>query len=361
MNAPVLFERHAAANGSVVGVATLNVPQALNALSLEMIRLLSTQLEAWRHDPDVACVVLRGAGGKAFCAGGDVVALYHAIRAGDQSLGDTFFAEEYVLDHAIHTYPKPILLWGHGIVMGGGVGLMAGASHRVVTERSRIAMPEITIGLYPDVGGSWFLSRLPGRLGIYLGLTGASFNAADALYVGLADFALPSQAGETLLADVAALAWQGEGEADKRVLSAFLRERSRAAELELAPSPIREHFETIQTLTDYDTVDEMVAAIVGYDGEDDWLRGGAQKLAAGSPTSMRLIVEMQRRAKHLSLREAFDMELTVSRQCCRQHDFPEGVRALLVEKDNQPQWQPARLADVRAADIDRFFVDPAGV
>ncbi|MBV8657096.1 MAG: enoyl-CoA hydratase/isomerase family protein [Burkholderiales bacterium] len=359
MNAPVLFERHVAANGRVVGVATLNVPQALNALSLEMIRLLAPQFDAWRHDDDVACVVLRGAGGKAFCAGGDVVALYHAIQAGDQSLGDTFFAEEYALDYVIHTYPKPILVWGHGIVMGGGVGLMAGASHRVVTERSRIAMPEVTIGLYPDVGGSWFLSRLPGRLGVYLGLTGASFNAADALYVGLADFALPSQAGETLVADLGTLPWQGEGEADKHVLSAFLRERSRAAAMALPASPIRDHFDTIQVLTDYDTVDEIVAAIVGYDGPDEWLRGGAHKLAAGSPTSMRLIVEMQRRAKHLSLREVFEMELTVSRQCCRYHDFPEGVRALLVDKDNQPVWQPAWLADVRAEDVERFFVEPA--
>ncbi|GLR14326.1 enol-CoA hydratase [Chitinimonas prasina] len=358
MTAPALFALHPTANGRQIGVITLHAEKSLNALSLAMIRAVTPTLLEWRDNPDIVCVLLQGAGEKAFCAGGDVVAMHDAIRNGDFATTDAFFTEEYALDYAIHTYPKPILAWGHGIVMGGGLGLLVGASHRVVTERSRIAMPEVTIGLYPDVGGSWFLNRLPGRLGIYLGLTGASFNAADALFTGMADFALPSALRDELCQELAAIAWTGQGEQDKRLLSSQLRELSRLTQLELPPSPIRAHYDAIQSLTDYDSVDEMVAAITRYEGADEWLRAGAKKLAAGSPTSMRLIVAAQQRARHLSLQQVFDMELNLSRQCCRHPDFAEGVRALLVEKDNTPRWSPASLAEVDEALIAGFFMPP---
>lgn len=358
MTEPVLFDYLIAANGKRIGIATLNAPQAHNALSLAMISSLAAQLSAWAADSSVACVVLRGAGEKAFCAGGDVVAVHHAIRAGDFASTDRFFTEEYELDYAIHTYPKPILVWGHGIVMGGGVGLMSGASHRIVTERSRIAMPEITIGLYPDVGGSWFLSRLPGRLGLYLGLTGASLNAEDALFTGFADFALPSTAYPELIAAMAVVDWQVDGEGDKRRLSASVRELARTSDLELPPSPVRSHFDAIQAFTDYDTVDDMVAAITSYNGSDDWLRSGAQKLSAGSPTSMRLVAATQKRARLASLKEVFAMELNVSRQCCRAHDFAEGVRALLIDKDGAPKWSPAFLEQLKETDIEHYFTAP---
>ncbi|QDQ28394.1 enoyl-CoA hydratase/isomerase family protein [Chitinimonas arctica] len=359
MTEPVLFELHPTENGRRIAVATLNAEKSHNALSLAMIRLLAPKLAEWREDPDVVCVVLQGAGEKAFCAGGDVVAVHHAIRAGDFAATDAFFREEYALDYAIHSFNKPFLVWAQGIVMGGGVGLLAGASHRVVTERSRIAMPEISIGLYPDVGGSWFLSRLPGRLGIYLGLTGASFNAADALYTGMADHVLPSGLRPDLLPELARLPWQGTERADKRLLSGHLRELGRSASLELAPSAIRAHYDAIQSLTDYDTVDDMVAAITGYNGADEWLRGGAHKLMAGSPTSMRLIVEAQHRARLLSLKEVFEMELTLSRQCCRHPDFAEGVRALLIDKDGAAHWSPASLAEVDEALVASFFEPPS--
>lgn len=354
----VVFELLPTESGHLIGQITLSAEKSLNALSLEMIRQIAPQLAAWRDDARVACVLLRGAGEKAFCAGGDVVAMHAAIRAGDFALTDAFFGEEYALDYAIHTYPKPILAWGHGIVMGGGLGLMAGASHRVVTERSRIAMPEITIGLYPDVGASWFLNRLPGRLGLYLGLTGAAFNAADALYVDLADFALPSSARDQVFAGLGALSWQGRGEADKAVLGNYLRDQMRQHALELPASPIRSHFDAIRSLMDYESVDEMVAAICSYNGADDWLRAGAQKLAAGSPTSIRLVLAAQQRARQLSLAQVFEMELNLSRQCCRHPDFAEGVRALLVDKDNAPHWSPATLAEVTPDYIEAFFQAP---
>ncbi|WP_334167975.1 enoyl-CoA hydratase/isomerase family protein, partial [Achromobacter mucicolens] len=198
MNAPVLFEERSAANGMRFGIATLNAPQTLNGLSLEMVDLLADRLDAWARDPGVALVVLQGAGDKAFCAGGDLHGLYRSMteNTGKPSWSNTyartFFEREYRLDYRIHTYPKPVLCWGHGIVMGGGIGLMMGASHRVVSETSRLAMPEVSIGLFPDVGGSWLLNRMPGRSGVFLALTGAQLNTSDAFFAGLADFRLNS-------------------------------------------------------------------------------------------------------------------------------------------------------------------------
>src|SRR5690606_3190798 len=191
----VLFEERAAGGGKRIAFAQLNAEKSLNALNQTMIDLLRPRLAAWAEDPAIACVVLSGSGDKAFCAGGDIIGLYRAMRehpGGPNPLVERFFETEYRLDYQIHTYPKPILCWGHGIVMGGGLGLMAGASHRVATERSRIAMPELGIGFFRDVGASWFLNRMPGRLGLYLGLTGSTLNATDALYAGLADYFVPA-------------------------------------------------------------------------------------------------------------------------------------------------------------------------
>src|SRR5690606_38353217 len=186
VDAPVLFETLSSGNGYRIGVVTLNVPKTLNSLTAEMVDLLLPQLRAWQTDPKIACVLLRGSGDRALCAGGDVVELRNSSLARDGK-AEAFFEREYRLDYLIHTYRKPILVWGHGVVMGGGLGLLAGASHRVVTAQTRLAMPEVTIGLFPDVGGSWFLPHVPGRTGLFLALTGASINASDTLFLGLAD------------------------------------------------------------------------------------------------------------------------------------------------------------------------------
>lgn len=353
----IKIERLSGAAGDI-GWITLDAEKSLNALTLEMIRSLSRTLTAWQADPTLRCVVMNGAGEKAFCAGGDVVALYHAMVDKDPGaigLGDAFFEEEYALDVMIHTYPKPILCWGHGIVMGGGLGLMAGASHRVVTEKSRIAMPEITIGLYPDVGGSWFLSRMPGRVGLYLGLTGASLNGADALFLGLADFALPAVQKSDLRQALSALNWSNEDARNHAILSGYLRKSSAGFAQTLASSPVREHFDLIQALTDADSVEEVVAKITAYTGDDAWVSTGAQKLKIGSPSSAAIIFEIHKRVKHLSLKEVFAFELNLSRQFLRHPDFREGVRALLIDKDNSPKWNPALISDVNKQWTDSFF------
>lgn len=356
---PVRFREMAAGNGLRIGVATLDAPKSLHALSLDMVCALDQQLERWSTDDAMVCVVLDGAGDKAFCAGGDVRALREAVLAqpgvvpNPQALA--FFDAEYRLDHRIHAYPKPVLVWGGGIVMGGGLGLLVGASHRVVTETSRLAMPEISIGLYPDVGGSWFLPRMPGRCGLFVGLTGAMLNAHDALYGGLADHCLRAVDREPLMQALPALDWTHDPTRNREVLSAALQPWADAAQPLLPLSNLRAHADEIERLTAGDTLAEIYARIVAYAGGEAWLAKAATTLAQGSPTSAALVWELQDRAASLSLPQVFDLERIVSVQCCAHPDFAEGVRALLVDKDHQPRWTPPALADVTPQWIDGFF------
>ena len=262
-----------------------------------------------------------------------------------------FFSREYRLDYLIHTYPKPLLCWGHGIVMGGGMGLMAGASHRVVTERTRMAMPEIGIGLFPDVGGSWFLHRLPVRTGLFLALTGAPLNAADALFAGLADFCLPHASRER----------GGGGNGPGRMASATRRRsaacsatcswrrRSRRRRRPIQPArPLRCDPALIGT----DGLADIATRLEQAAGDDSWLGAAAARFLQGSPTSAALAHELLQRARHLSLRRGVPDGVRRRLGFCAHHDFAEGIRALLVDKDRKPRWQPARLAEVDAALIE---------
>lgn len=382
--APVLFRtlpcRGASGGEAQIGVATLNAPGTLNALSLEMIALLEPQLAAWEADPAIVMVMLEGAGDKAFCAGGDLQQLYRSMRehhASPQSADPAantyaleFFSREYALDYRIHTYAKPALVWGHGIVMGGGIGLMAGASHRVVTEGSRLAMPEVAIGLYPDVGGSWFLNRMPGRVGPFLALTGAALNAADAQFAGLADYRLAHADKARLLDMLQTQEWAapagGAGAApaaaaggtvsasNHNLLSALLARLQKSAPPAPA-SPLREHFDLINGLCASGQFGDMVLRIASLDSEDRWLQKAAASLRNGSPGAAWLAVAIQQRAKHMSLAEVFELELGVSLACAARPDFAEGIRALIIDKDMQPRWQPASLADVGETWGEGFF------
>ena len=348
MDAPVLFSRIETASGLAFGRATLNQPASLNALSLGMIDLLDPQLRAWAGDATIAGVILDSCSEKAFCAGGDVVDMYRSIRATPAgqvpARAAAFFEREYRLDHLIHCYPKPLLAWGHGIVMGGGIGLLAGASHRVVTARTRLAMPEITIGLYPDVGGSWFLQRMPGRAGLFLALTGAPLDASDALFAGIADFALPVDGLNVLLDDIVAADWQGEQQADSVRLDHLLACRSVQ---DLPASPLQAHLPRIDALIARDPLAEIAPRLAALATDaDPWLAQAGATFAKGSPTSAALSFELQRLTRHASLAEVFRLEYQASVGCCLQHDFAEGVRALLVDKDKKPLWQPATLGQV---------------
>lgn len=368
MSQPVLFEELATQNGRRIGVATLASEKTLNALSLDMVHLLTPQLRQWAEDPEIAMVLLQAQGEKAFCAGGDLQKIYtsmrehHASPARDDIRGNRyaaeFFEHEYRLDYEIHTYPKPILCWGHGIVMGGGIGLMAGCSHRVVTERSRLAMPEITIGLYPDVGGSWFLSRTPGKLGAFLALTGALMNAEDAKFTGLADYRV-AHADKQKVIDALLLQNWGDGD-DAAVLGRVLQqaERDVAADVAFAPSALRENFDLINALCSGQTVPDIVDAILAHKTDNPWLQKAIATLTAGAPGSAALALALQQRVRHMSLAEVFRLEFVVTLHCATRPDFVEGIRALIIEKDQKPKWNPARLADATPQWVDGFFTDP---
>ncbi|MGQ7244897.1 enoyl-CoA hydratase/isomerase family protein [Salinicola sp. V024] len=348
------------ADGHRIGRVTLDAPRSLNALTLEMIDDLQSQLDAWATDDAIAAVWLEGTGDKAFCAGGDVVALHRAIVAGEtdhdpaaaQGFIARYFSHEYRLDHTLHGYPKPVIAWGDGIVMGGGIGLFVGASHRVVTPRSMLAMPEITIGLYPDVGASWFLNRCPGRSGLFLGLTGARLNASDARFVGLADCLIDDTRREAVIEDLRQADWREPVRAVGRVL----RQHADASR-ERAPQPeVQPRLDTLDALTDADDDETLIRQVIDAASDDDpWIARAAKNLAAGSPLSARLILRQLSRCRRLSLAEVLREELNLSLACAARGDLAEGVRALLIDKDRNPRWQRMHGA-VPDADIQACFV-----
>jgi len=365
----VLFEELKCANSMRIGLATLNTPKTLNGLSLDMTRLLASKMESWAKDDGIAVIILRGAGEKAFCAGGDLHSLYHSMLENkgktpvDNAYAGTFFAEEYALDYRIHTFPKPILVWGDGIVMGGGMGLMMGASHRVVTDTSKLAMPEITIGLFPDVGGTWLLNRLPGKTGLFMGLTGAHIGAADALFAGMADYHLPRSAWDGLLTGLKATPWvnqkQGMDEHALRVvnddyLNTLLHSLSTDPQPEVGP--LQQHMPLIQKLCSGSDLNKIVSNLLALSThEDPWLQRASKTLSAGSPGSARLTFTLLQRCKHVSLAEVYRIEWTAGLMCAASGDFAEGIRALLVDKDKQPKWNPPSLKEATAQWVEKFF------
>lgn len=362
MSDVVVFETLATSDGNTIGVATLNAERSLNSLSVEMVGLLRPQLEAWQDDASIVCVLLQGAGEKAFCAGGDIRRLYDTmIECGAEKTNQyaaDFFEHEYRLDYLIHQYQKPLIVWGHGIVMGGGIGLMSGASHRVVTEKSRLAMPEINIGLYPDVGSTWFLNHTPGRTGLFLGLTGANINAADALFVGLADRFVSQENKGAVVEALQSAAWGDQDVENHSVVSSVLRSFEDLSTL--PDSSVRKHYDVINQLMDGDSLSAIAGHLAVYETDDKWLQRAASGLIKGCPTTAYIVYEQLRRGKKLSLEAVFQMELIVSLQCSKHPDFPEGVRALLVDKDGAPQWQHGSIDEVPADWVEAHFTAPWG-
>ncbi len=333
-----------------IGHLTLNRPAGLNAITLSMVRTLQRQLDAWAQDPLIHAVVLRGAGEKAFCAGGDIRSLYDSYQGGD-TLHQAFFVEEYALDLTIHHYRKPVLALMDGFVLGGGMGLVQGADLRVVTERSRLAMPEVAIGYFPDVGGSYFLSRIPGELGIYLGVSGVQIRAADALYCGLADWHLESSKLQLLDQRLERLHWSDSPLKDLQGLLAKLAVQSLPdAPLE-ALRPAIDHF---FALPDVPSIVEQLRSVTVADSHE-WAKATADLLESRSPLAMAVTLEMLRRGRHLSLEQCFALELHLDRQWFERGDLMEGVRALIIDKDKTPRWNPPTLAALEAERVASFF------
>ena len=337
-----------------LGILTLNRPQALNALSLEMIRRLTQHLRVWRDDPGIGAVLLRGAGrpGKApaFCAGGDIRFFHEAALAGDPRVED-FFTEEYALDHLVHRFPKPVVALMDGVTMGGGMGISQGAALRVVTEHSKLAMPETNIGLFPDVGGGWFLARNPGRLGEFLGLGGHVLGAADALDVGWADIHVPSAQLEALVQAVAD-ATRADGGGAFEAARGFATDAGAAT---LAP-----HRALIDRVFALPTLGAIVEALAAEEGE--FAAHASAQLARRSPLMMAVTLEQVRRARTLGLADDLRMERGLVRHCFHlrpgQSETLEGIRALAIDKDHAPRWNPPTIAEVDDALVQAFFASP---
>ena len=360
MSEPVRIETHPTADGRHIGMLTLDSPASLNALSLEMIQLLQAALTRWERDPAIVCVLLQGAGEKAFCAGGDIRSFYYRKQEASESAlfgyARDFFQQEYRLDHHIHCYSKPLICVADGICMGGGIGLFAGAGFRVVTEKSLFAMPEVTIGLYPDVGASWFLSRMPGRLGLWLGLTGARFNGADAIGLGLADHAMASHERAELPARLAALDWSGAVDASEQIegLLAGLQQSLG----QTLPAPVLlPHQARIDALLAGRTLEGVMTRLREAELGDANLVQAWANCLDGSPISRAILWRQFWQARRQSLAEVFADELTLSVNCVLRGDFVEGVRALLIDKDKSPRWQAPQTGD---AWLDAFYRWPEG-
>ena len=337
-----------------IGIVGLNNPRALNALTPKMFEALERKLLEWRGRRDIACVVLHADSEKAFCAGGDVKALVTELQnSSSLQVAAAFFAHEYFVDYLIHVYPKPILCWADGITMGGGIGIMNGASCRVVTEHTMMAMPEIAIGLFPDVGGSYFLNRMPDGCGLFLGLTSARFNGHDAVAIGMADLFIRAEKKTALLAGLSDLKWTSDGTNNRRTLDVHVGQF--ADHTDTRDSAVMKRQETVKKLTWHADIHAIDRALRAWTGDDEWIKSAIHGYFAGSPTSARAIFEQLSGAKNLSLKEVFLREWDMALNFCAQSDFREGVRARLIDKDQQPRWNPPTLAQVSETEIKRLF------
>lgn len=333
------------------GLITLNRPRALNALTLGMIREMTAALLAWRDDERIEFVAVRGMGREGpfglFCAGGDIRFFHEAVHAGDPRLED-FFTEEYALNHLINTFPKPYAVFMDGVVMGGGMGISGHArgtaTMRIATERTKMAMPETNIGLFPDVGGGWFLSRTPGHIGEYLALTGRTISGADALYAGLADAVVPSSGLASLWDSIS-------GEGALASTSGAVMEESTLAQDE----------DAVERFFSLPTVGEIIRALESDDSA--FAKETAVALRQRSPLMLHVTLEQLRRARSMTLADDLRMERGLMRQCFRLRpgaasETVEGIRALVIDKDSKPRWNPARIEDVTPEMVQAFLEPP---
>ena len=365
LSSEVLIERRGSA-----GLITLNRPKALNALSLQMIRDLTATLIAWRDDPAVLLVGIRGTnkvgrpgtaeslfGG--FCAGGDIRFFHEAALADDSALDD-FFTEEYTLNHLVQTYPKPYIAFMDGVVMGGGMGLCQGEPHsagkpgkvRIVTAQTKIAMPETNIGLFPDVGGGYFLSRCPGHVGEYLALTGHVIGAEDAMAYGLADVQRDSKQLAAIWEQLGSQVFAANESASHWIATEFIANNVGPTS---ATATIDSYFSLLRVKHIVDALEKS---------QDPWANKTAVALRKRSPLMLHVVLEQIRRARTMTLADDLRMERDMVHQCfhlrpdAAASETVEGIRALAVDKDYTPKWNPARIEDVKPGMADAFFVSP---
>jgi len=335
------------------GIITLNRPSALNSLTLDMVRTMTSALLDWRDQSDIHCVMVRSSSEKAYCAGGDIRFFHQkgkATATEGAALIEDFFTEEYALNHLIHHYPKPYIALMDGVVMGGGMGIaQAGpaARIRIVTERTKMAMPEVGIGLFPDVGGGHFLSRANGQLGTYLGVTGEMIGASDALYAGLADVFVPAAELPALQALVIASSAGTVREAISRFAAPF------ASQADPASSRLAGMRESIEHHFSGNAINELMASLSADSSE--FAAKTLETMRKRSPLMMCVTLSQLRRAATMTIGDCLRMERTMVRRSFEHGEVIEGVRALAVDKDHAPKWNPTTLAEVTPAMVERFF------
>jgi enoyl-CoA hydratase len=330
--APVLVEKRGR-----LGLLTLNRPSAINALTHEMVHILQTTLNAWTEDEDVACVLVHGAGDRGLCAGGDIVSIHRDAISGGTGT-EEFWRDEYRLNATIANYPKPYIAFMDGIVLGGGVGVSAHGSHRVVTDRTKIGMPEVGIGYVPDVGGTWLLSHAPGELGTYIALTAGHVDGADAVEVGLADHLVSSTSLDELISLLQ------EHPADQAI-DMLATNRAQAS--------LSQHRPWIDAAFSADDVPTIMEALAAR--PEPAAQEALASLTAKSPTSLVVTLRALRAARGLTLEEALAQEYRIAVRMLRGHDFPEGIRAQVIDKDRNPRWQPDHVDLVRHEDVAAYF------
>lgn len=329
----------------VAGILRLNRPKAINALTLEMTREIVTALDAFESDPDVSLVVLEGAGERGLCAGGDIRGLYDSARTGGD-LGPVFWREEYILNARIPKFSKPYVAYMDGLVMGGGVGLSAHGVHRIVNEKTKISMPEVGLGFFPDVGGTWLLSRAPGEIGTYYALTGTPMNGADAIYTGIADVMIASADWSALREDLTKAPLRAKSDDVRKILTQYA--------VPNPSTPIAQQRDVIDRLFAHDTMEPIVAALESDTSE--FARATIKSLSDKSPTSLKVTLKLLRLARSSkSLEECLNREYDAALEVFVSAEFIEGVRAAIIDKDRNPKWAPARLMDVTPDIVERYL------
>lgn len=332
--------------GGAIGLITLNRPQALNALTQEMCQLIKTNLHAWEIDPAIKAVVIKGTGEKAFCAGGDIRHLYEIGLQGNYDGIMSFFRDEYSLNAQIANYSKPYIALMDGITMGGGAGLSVHGSFRVGTERLTLAMPETAIGFFPDIGATWFLPRCPDEMGTYLGLTGEKADVADAHYIGLIDYFVSSLEIDNIIHALVKTSFEHtDFEAVKAILSQFA--------ISAESSSLANHSETIESCFAYDTLESIILALKKCD--TPWHEKTLATLKQKSPLSLKVSLAALRAGISENLEGCQQIELCLCEHFIRSHDLYEGIRAMLVDKDKKPVWQPASLDKVSKEMVESYF------
>ncbi len=365
MTDSVLFEEVSSNGQNAIGVILLNSEATLNAIDLQMTDQIMEQLISWQNNDRIVAIFIHSSGEKSFCPGGDIQQIYHSMveqSASNCEYAEEFFIRFYRLVYFVHTYCKPTIVWGNGYAMGGGLGVLAGCKHRIATENTCIAMPEVRIGLFPDAGGSYFLNRMPGYCGRFLALTGISINATDSIYSGITDYFISTNKRFEILTALTKIDWQRDKNMDdtsiKQLLSSFQEQHKEQDQQNLPTAKLKSHRHIIDQLCQGDDVNMIIQRISNYITNDEWMIKAQKGLSKDSPLAIKWIFKQLQLTANCSLKQVFEKEMILATNIVHHGEFAEGIRALIIEKDQQPNWKFKSLDQVQDRDIDPLFQAP---